>query len=96
MVRGVYGAQAEEAVFTGRTAMDAVVVARTAGEVATRLEAAPLPEPRVNGATLDVAALAAELRAGRATVEQALDDVAREAREAQVTLTEKSDAMAAY
>ncbi|MEM1413540.1 MAG: hypothetical protein AAGH15_01500 [Myxococcota bacterium] len=96
IVRGVYGAAAEEAVFTGRIPMDAVVVARTAGEVATRLEAARLPEPRVSGAALDVAALAAELRAGRAALEKALDDVAREAREAQVTLTEKTESMAAY
>ena len=95
-VRGVYGPLAERALFSGSASPDPVVLARQAGEVAARLESNPLPPPRVTGATVDAAAIVQQLREGRDTLEAALEVVAREAREAQVTLTAKTGAMATY
>jgi hypothetical protein len=93
---GGYGGAVAAKVFTGATPEDPVLLARYAGEVADDLEKIKLPRPRLKGAKLDVAEVAASLRDKRAQLEASWKDVQREVREAQQTLDAKNGAMSAY
>jgi hypothetical protein len=96
-VTGVYGAKAAEDLrLTGKTPRDPLLLSRFAEAVEGACKTAKLPKPKVKGATLHLADLAAEVAALRAPLDQARSDVAREAREATVTLNQKTSAVAAY
>ena len=93
---GMYGATTAGDVFPGPTPEDPVVLSRFAGDVVGALGRITLPKPRIKGAKLDIAEAAADIEQRRATLDASLADVAREQREAQVTLDAKSRAIAAY
>lgn len=95
VIVGIYGGAAASTVFPGPAPQDPVVLSRFAGEVATAVERVKLPAPRIK-AKLDSAETAAELRTLRATLDATIKDVAKEVREAQATLDEKNQALAAY
>jgi hypothetical protein len=80
----------------GTTSRDAVVLARYAGEVATALESAKLPKPRVRGAKFHADEWAEKLRADAKALTQAVNAVTRETREAEATLVAKNRALDAY
>ncbi|MBK8258191.1 MAG: hypothetical protein IPK82_36680 [Polyangiaceae bacterium] len=96
IVVGAYGSQAAAAIFQGAAPDDPVVLARFAGEVADHFEKNKLPPPRLKGAKLDVAEVAASLREKRDVLEQHLKSVQREVREAQKTLAERNAAVTAH
>lgn len=96
MITGAYGPATTATLFTGSTPEDPVVLARFAGEVATRLGKATFPPPRLKGAKLDPAALAEGLREKRARLARTLKSVQHEVREAQATLAAKDKALAAH
>ena len=96
IISGLFGAATERKLFAGRTPQDPVVLSRFAGEVASLFEKVKLPTPRLPGVKLDTAGLAQELRGLRAALDQRIEAVAREVREAQVTLEAKNRAIAAY
>lgn len=96
VITGLYGAAAAARVFAGPTPEDPVVLSRFAGEVAAALATTALPAPRIAGAQIDTAATAAEILALKAALDTSLKDVAREVREAQVTLDAKNRGMADY
>jgi len=96
VIVGVYGSAAANSVFPGPAPQDPVVLSRFAGEVATQIERAKLPAPRIKGAKLDAAETAADLRSLRATLDAKIKEVAKEVREAQATLDEKNRALGSY
>ena len=96
MITGAHGPAISSAVFNGSTPEDPVVLARFAGEVATRLEKTTFPPSRIKGAKLDPAALAEDLREKRAHLDRTFKSVQREVREAQATLAAKDRALAAH
>ena len=79
--------------FFGSTSRDPVVLARQGRSVVSRLHAGGLPAPRSTLVSLDTTSLADQLDAKVTTLEERLADVAREGREAQLTLTEKQRAL---
>jgi hypothetical protein len=72
----------------------AVVLSRFAGEVVTEIERIELPASRLKGAKVNAAE--ADLRERRAGLDAQLKSVAREVREAQTTLDEKTRAITGY
>lgn len=96
VITGVYGGATSAKVFDGPTPNDPVVLSRFAGEVASALGRVTFPAPRVQGASLDVATTAASLSAGAAGLDERVQKVAAEVREAQVTLEAKNKALATY
>lgn len=96
VITGLYGPAAATRVFAGPTPADPVVLARFAGDVAATLSTVTLPAPRIAGAKIDPAATVAEIVALKTALDTSLKDVAREVREAQVTLDAKTHAMADY
>ena len=97
MLTAVYGdAVVDSLGFFGSTSRDPVVLARQGRSVVSRLRSGSLPTPRSALVTLDTAALASQLDAKVTTLEERLADVAREGREAQLTLTEKQRALAEH
>lgn len=89
----LYGAKAARAAIVGKTPQDPVALERFAGEVIQNLGTATWPEPRFAGASLDFAAVAADLSAAREALQSALGQVATGAREAQSTLAQKNQAI---
>ncbi|MSP60525.1 MAG: hypothetical protein EXR72_09330 [Myxococcales bacterium] len=81
---------------TGTTPQDPVALSRFAGSTVKALGEKKLPPSRVEGATFHAAKWAARIGGEQAQVEAALADVAREAREAEGTLTQKNSAISAY
>jgi hypothetical protein len=96
MVVGAHGGNAAGNVFAGSTPEEPIALSRYAGEVASRLQKANLPPPRIKGAKLNVAEIAGSLQEKRAELDQQLHAVQREMREAQQTLAAKTAAVAAY
>lgn len=96
VLQGLYGAEAARAIMPYQTPTDPVVLSRFAGEVIAALGAVALPAPRIAGATVDTAALGAELQKLRDELDARLTAVAQEAREAQATQVAKNRAMEAY
>jgi hypothetical protein len=96
MLVGAHGGAAAGNVFAGSTPDEPIALARYAGEVASRLQKAKLPPPRIKGAKLDVAEIAGSLQEKRAELEQQVKAVQREVREAQQTLDAKTAAVADY
>ena len=82
--------------FFGPTSRDPVVLARQGRSVVKRLTSGSLPTPRTAFMTLDHSSLAASLDDKVTRLEAALEGVAREGREAQLTLTEKHRAISDY
>lgn len=96
-LRGLFGADALRGLgFTGETPDDPVVLERFAGQVIDALEKKPLPKPRRTGVNWDAAEAVQTLKDKRAELKKHLADVAREAREAQVTLAARNDAVAVF
>jgi hypothetical protein len=94
---GLFGGSTLRALgFSGETPTDPVALERFAGEVHGALQKDRLPPPRHKGISWDPSNTRAELAKARAALQGHLQDVAREAREAQGTLRAKNDAMAAY
>lgn len=92
----VYGAAGSKLVgFDGRVPTDPKQVLAVARKVRTELRKPKLkwPKPVTAGVKIDVTHWAAALDAPIATLEAAQKDIAREAREAQVTIDAKSKAM---
>ncbi|MBK8256900.1 MAG: hypothetical protein IPK82_30035 [Polyangiaceae bacterium] len=96
IVVGAYGPQAAAGIFKGATPDDPVVLSRFAGEVVDNLQKNKLPPPRIKGAKLDVAEVAASLSEKRDLLDKHLKSVQREVREAQKTLTDRNNAVAAH
>jgi hypothetical protein len=93
MLEGVFG-QAEIQVYgiKGTTPRDPNQLVAFALALASHLEKEPLPKPKF-AATLDRLALAADLRAKVTPLQEALEHVAREVREAESTLVARDAAM---
>ncbi|MEM1415014.1 MAG: hypothetical protein AAGH15_08950 [Myxococcota bacterium] len=96
VVRGVYGPVTERGLFRRPAPDDPVVLARFAGEVAAGIGALNTAAPRIEGHSVDPAAVATALEAGATRLEEALTRVAQEAREAQATQTAKKEAIAVF
>lgn len=96
ILTGVYGVETARAVFPGPTPQDPVVLSRFAGEVVTAIERVKLPASRLKGAKVNAAEAAADLKERRAGLDAQLKSVAREVREAQTTLDEKTRAITGY
>src|SRR5690606_11160363 len=82
--------------FPEATPEDPVALSRFAGEVCSRLQEVDLGPPRVAGAEIDKNALIQQLTAQRNEVNERLETVAVEEREAQVTMVAKQRAIAKY
>ncbi len=95
-IRGLYGEEAASSIVAGPTPTDATMLARFAGEVVSNLRTATFGTPRLDGATFAPSAAANAIEAGRAVLADALKVTAREEREGQVTLAEKTRAIAEY
>ncbi|MEO0323527.1 MAG: hypothetical protein AAF447_11265 [Myxococcota bacterium] len=95
-VRGLYGTERERDIFRQPTPFDPVVLARYAREVAGRLGALAGVPGRLAGSSLEPEPAAQALGAAATRLDDALTRVAEEAREAQVTLTAKDEALARY
>ena len=96
-VTGIYGeAIARELGLVGETPSEPVALMRLANQVAEELGQMHLPTPRMLGVTLDVAAIVQSLTAITSQLDTHLADLAREARQAQTTLTNKNRAIAGY
>lgn len=93
---GIYGSDAIHRYgIKGTTPRDPAQIAAFADAMAERLEADDLPTPRF-AANLDRSTISAKLRADAAPLHAALDDVAREVREAEGTLVVRDDAVTVY
>lgn len=93
---GSYGPELASALFGGPTPRDPVVLQRFGHEVAEQLLVTAFPAARQAGVSLDRAAAANMLREKSMLLATQLEAVAREEREAQVTLVEKNRAIDAY
>lgn len=82
--------------FSGPTPQEPAALARFAGEVASALSSGKLPKTKRPGIKWDPAEAVAELNVAREALQKHLTTVAREAREAQVTLSAKNAAIADY
>lgn len=80
----------------GETPTDPVALSRQGQNVVSALSTVKLPKPRRKGAELDPREYAAELSAVVATLDQSLTTVARESREAEVTLAARDAAVAEF
>lgn len=87
---------AEQAGFSGATPQDPRAMSTLAAAVDARLADVVARFPGRRGLTLDAAELRADLAEPRATLDAALADVAREAREADATQASKTAALAAH
>lgn len=97
IVAGLYGAAAVRALkLDGTTPRDGALLLRHAETAIALLRTHDLGKSRVKGATLSGKATAGELEALAQAVKTNLDDVAREAREAEGTLVKKRAAMATF
>ncbi len=96
VITGMYGAKAARAVVSGDTPQDPVVLERFAGEVIKNLGTVTWPQPRFAGAVLDASAVQRDLESARASLQSAVSQVTSEAREAQVTLANKNQAIEEY
>lgn len=93
MLVGVYGNAAAAKIIAGPTPEDPVVLERFAAEIAERLQSVKLPAPRVKGAEIAAAEIAAALTEQRAALQKQLKAVQREIREAQASLAGKNAAV---
>ncbi|MBI5477351.1 MAG: hypothetical protein HY906_00760 [Deltaproteobacteria bacterium] len=96
-VSAVYGGDATALVgFAGPTPTDPTTVKALAAEVARNLPRLKDQPVQQDGLTFDVAKFEAQLKSTVAPLERALDDVARETREAEATLVEKQRRLAEH
>lgn len=96
-VSGGYGTKAERDMgFIGEIPKDPVVMVRYAGTVIKNARSIKLPAPVVDGININPKNLAQQLEALVVALEKHIEDVAREAREAQVTLSARNEATARY
>ena len=96
-VSGIYGeAPLRQLGLSGVTPIEPVTLVRLATQVADELGRMRLPAPRMVGVSLDTAAIVQQLTAISGQLDAHLADVAREARQAQTTLTNKNRAIAGY
>ncbi len=93
---GLFGVKTANAIISGGTPRDPVVLSRFAKDVADKLSQVQLPAPRVKGAKLDKQAIAISLLTQKTELDARLSDVARELREAQATQVAKDRAIGAY
>lgn len=94
---GLFGHSALRALgFSAETPTDPVALERFAGEVQSALQDKSLPKPRQKGISWDPTETRAQLAKARAALQGHLQDVAREARDAEGTLRAKNDAMNSY
>lgn len=92
-VLGLYGQAGLKALaLLGETPRDPVVLGRFAQDVLSMLPKATLPPSKVKGAKLDTKELAQALSPLVKALDKHLTDVAREEKEAQVTLTRRNGA----
>lgn len=97
LLRALYGPAVVRALgLEGDTPDDPVQLMRVGRQVAEALGKFRLPPPRMAGATLDVVQIAGRLATLSHDLETHLEDVAREAREAQVTQTAKNRSITDY
>jgi hypothetical protein len=97
LLRGLFGVEALRGLgFSGETPEDPVVLERFAGEVLDALEKKPRPLPKRKGLKWDADDAVQTLKQLRGELHKHLADVAREAREAQATLTARNAAMDAF
>jgi len=93
---GLYGAKAMQSVGFLAIPKDPVVLHRYAGELSTSLRTAQLPKPRVKGAQWDAVEVANVIDNHRKILDEHIQTVARETREAQATLDAKTRAIDFY
>ncbi|MFO0604996.1 MAG: hypothetical protein U0324_17570 [Polyangiales bacterium] len=97
VVTGLFGAPALKLVnLTGPTPREPIALSRFVHNVVEGLGAAKLPAPRVKGAEFDAKRYAKTLRQHVTALDAAAADVTREAREAQVTQSAKTAAIASH
>lgn len=97
IILGLYGAKAVKAVgLDGTTPRDPVLLVRYATAASNLLRSYDFGKSRVKGATLSGKAIAGEIDELIETVQASLNDVAREAREGEVTLVKKRGAMTSF
>ena len=93
----LFGARAVRSFgFSTETPRDPTALSRFAGEVCKSLREKDFPKPKREGVTFAPAKEAAKLEKLRKELDEALAEVAREAREAQGTLAKKNTAIAGY
>lgn len=94
---GLFGARAVRSLgFAADTPRDPAALSHFAGEVVKSLREKAFPAPKRSGASFAPTKEAEKIEKLCATLDTALADVVREAREAQGTLATKNTAMAAY
>lgn len=97
IVVGLFGGGARERLgLEGTTPRDPALLVRHVAAVSKALRSVDLGKPRLKGASFSGKAAADELEALLGDVQAALDDVAREAREAEATLVKKRAAMSSF
>jgi hypothetical protein len=82
--------------FTATVSRDPIVLHRYAGEISSSLRSTTMPTPRVKGAQWNASQVADEIDSYRDKLVSQLESVARENREAQLTLDAKNRAIDAY
>lgn len=97
IVGGLYGTKGVKAIgLDGTTPRDGALLIRYAQNASGLMRAVKLGKSRVKGASFDTEELAAELDACTKKIQKALDDVARETREAEATLIKKKTAITGF
>lgn len=94
---GIYGdAFTRQLGLVGETPIEPVTLMRLANGIAEELGHMQLPAPLMLGASLDTATIIQKLTATTTELDTHLADLAREARQAQTTLTHKNRAITGY
>lgn len=97
LLSALYGPEAAAALgMSGDTPIDALALSRQGKNVLSALASVRLPKPRRRGAELSPKEVESELKPIVAALDQALADVAREAREAEATLSARDTAWAEF
>lgn len=96
ILTGMFGAAFANHILAEAVPRDPVMLVPYAKNVEENLDRATLPTPRIPGASLDKAAIISRIGALRQTLDQAIQSVAREVREAQATQSAKDAAMDSF
>lgn len=96
ILTGMYGGAFANQILAEAVPRDPVMLLQYATTVEENLDRATLPTPRIPGASLDKAAIISRIGSLRQTLDQTIQSVAREVREAQATQSAKDAAMDSF
>jgi hypothetical protein len=96
ILTGMYGGAITTQVVPEAVPRDPVMLSRHGQTIEENLARITLPTPRIPGATLDKAAIITRFGTLRQTLDDTIQIVAREVREAQATQSAKDDAMDSF